>query len=333
MSDQTISPSDQLMKFITAKWISKPVYIAAELRIADLLAENPRSIEELADITGTRSDALYRIMRALACVGIFCEKTDRIFELTPMGGLLRTGIMRSMALMFNSGWNEEAWLQLPECLKTGDIPFEKAHKKPLTEWLEQNPDSVHVFNEANAIRTAAYASPVIKACGFSDAGTFVDIGGGTGILAAEILIAYPSLRGVIADLPEVVRHAGDTMGKYGITDGWEAVECDFFDSVPSEGDVYILSSILHDWHDDKCKSILENCRKAMRKESMLLIIEMIVPEGNEFSVSKLLDLEMMVITGGKERTETEFRELTASAGLNISRIIPVMDLHIIECVK
>ncbi|MCP4727301.1 MAG: hypothetical protein GY863_19850 [bacterium] len=235
-------------------------------------------------------------------------------------------------MMFNSDWNEEAWLQLPECLKTGDVPFEKAHNSHLPAWLEDNPGAARVFNDANAMRTASSASTVIDAIDFPEAGTFVDVGGGTGVFAAEILKAIPSMHGVVADLPEVVIHTGDVMGKYGITDRWEAVECDFFKSVRSGGDIYILSSILHDWQDDKCKKILENCRGAMSDKSRLLIIEMIVPEGNEFSVAKLLDLEMMVITGGRERTETEFRELTASAGLNISQIIPVKDdMHIIEC--
>ncbi|MCP4727764.1 MAG: methyltransferase, partial [bacterium] len=189
MEQKPIPPADQLMKILTAKWISKPVYIAAELRIADLLAENPMSIEEIAAETGTQPDSLYRIMRALASVGIFVEKEGRIFDLTPMGGLLRTGVMRSFALMFNSDWNEEAWLQLPECLKTGDIPFEKAHNSHLPAWLEDNPSAARVFNDANAMRTASSASTGIDAIDFPEAGTFVDVGGGTGVFAAEILKA------------------------------------------------------------------------------------------------------------------------------------------------
>jgi hypothetical protein len=328
------SPPEQLMKFIVSRWINKPIYVAAELGIADMLANGPRSIDELARESETHAPYLYRTLRALASVGIFSEKENGSFELTPMAELLKTGAMRSFALMFNSDWSDKAWGYFLHGVKTGETPFEKAHGMPVTVWLEKNPRAAEVFNEANAIKAAVSHKAIVDAYDFSGIKTLTDVGGGLGLLLAEILMANPSMEGVILDVPSVIKETKKIIQSPELENRCQAIECDFFNLIPSGSDVYLLSNILHDWPDDKCRRILTNCHKAMKSNSKLLVMEMIVPPGNEPSVAKLLDLEMLVTTGGRERTEEEFRELFVSSGLSFNQIIPTKEnVSVIEGIK
>ena len=325
MNPNELPPPAQLMKFIVGKWISKPIYVAAELGIADMLTEGPKSIQDLALSSKSHAPSLYRMMRALASVGVFSETEDKHFELTPMAECLKNGAMRSIALMFNSDWSDKAWGYLMDSVKAGNTAFEKAHGMPLSDWLEENPSAAKVFNEANAIKAVSSHSAIVEAYDFSGTHTLTDVGGGLGVLMTEILIANPLMKGILADIPSVIQKAGEMIRTRGIEGRWQAVECDFFKEIPSGSDVYLMSNILHDWSDDQCRIILTNYKHAMKRESRLLVIEMIVPPGNEPSVAKLLDLEMFVMTGGRERTETEFKNLFESSGFKISRIIPIKE--------
>lgn len=327
-------PPVQLMKFIIGRWISKPIYVAAELGIADMLEGGPRSIEELAQETETHAPFLYRILRALASVGIFSENDNRKFELTPMAEYLKTGAMRSIAQMFNSEWNDKAWEYFLDSVKTGETAFEMAHGLPVADWLEKNPQAAKIFNEANAIKAAVSHRAIVDAYDFSGINTLTDVGGGFGFLMSEILTANPSLKGVILDVPSVIRETKRIIREREIEDRCQAIEGDFFVHIPSGSDAYLLSNILHDWPDDKCQQILASCHKAMRINSKLLAMEMIIPSGNEPSVAKLLDLEMLVITGGRERTEAEYKEIFESSGFKLTRIIPTKEnVCIIEGIK
>ncbi len=310
------------MKFIVGRWISKPIYVAAELGIADLLAEGPRSIEELAQESQSHAPSLYRMMRALASVGIFSETEDKRFELTPMAEYLKTGAMRSMALMFNSDWSDKAWGYFLDSVKTGNTAFETAHGASVSDWLETNPRAAEVFDQANAIKAAGSHRTIVDVYDFSGIRTLTDVGGGLGVLMVEILTANPLMEGVVLDIPSVIEKARRIIRARGIENRCQTVECDFFKSIPSGSDAYLLSNILHDWSDEQCQTILANCHRAMRAESRLLIMEMVIPSRNEPSIAKLLDLEMLVITGGRERTEAEFKNLFESSGFRISRIIP-----------
>jgi hypothetical protein len=322
MNPQELPPHEQLMKFIVGKWISKPVYAAAALGIADMLAEGPKSIGELSVESGTHRASLYRMMRALASAGIFSETKDRHFELTPMAECLKKGAMRSVALLFNSGWSDRAWECFMDSVRTGVTAFDKAHGMPLVDWLEQNPHAAAVFNEANAVKAAGSHKAIVGAYDFSGIGTLTDVGGGLGALAAEILAANPLMKATVADTSSVIQETKIIITARGMEDRCRAEECDFFKAIPPGSDEYLLSNILHDWPDGKCGIILRNVKRAMRRDSRLLVVEMIVPPGNEPSIAKLLDLEMMVMTGGRERTEGEFRDLLESSGFEISRIIP-----------
>lgn len=328
------SPPEQLMKFIVSRWISKPIYVVAELGIADILADGPKSVDELARESDTHASYLYRTLRALASVGIFSENENGNFELTPMAELLKTGAMRAIALMFNSEWSDKAWGYFLDGVRTGETPFERAHGMPVTEWLEKNPRAAEVFNEANAIKAAVSHRAIIDAYDFSGIKTLTDVGGGLGLLMAEILNANPSMKGIILDLPSVIKETGKIIQARGIERRCQAIECDFFAHIPSGSDAYLLSNILHDWPDEKCHLILTNCYKAMKPDSKILVMEMIIPPGNQPSVGKLLDLEMMVVTGGCERTEPEFKELLESSGFNFNRVIPTKNnVCIIEGIK
>ena len=325
MNPEPMPPQAQLMQYIVGRWISKPLYIAAELGIADLLTLGPESMEGLAERTGAHAPFLYRILRALAAVGIFAEDEAGLFSLTPMAECLKSGAMRSMARMFNAEWNDLAWMRFKECVRTGKNPFEEAHGMPFFAWLEQNPEAADLVNEANAVKAAASHRVLVEAFDFDGIGSLVDVGGGTGALLMEVLEAHPGMAGVVADLPSVVAAAEETIRERGLEDRCRAVACDFFQAVPSGSDACVLSHVLHDWSDDDCAAILTSCRRALEKGGRLLVVEMIVPPGNAFSVAKLLDMEMMVVTGGCERTEEEYRRLIEGAGFHLCRVIPTSE--------
>jgi len=332
MSDLS-SAQDQMMRMILTKWISKPIYAAAELGIADLLDRGPMSIEELARATRTRPDALYRLLRALASLGIFSEREDGCFQLTPLASLLKSGTLRSTARSFNSEWNDRAWIHLLEGLRSGRTPFEEAFGTSFSDWLEANPHEARLLSQANAVRADQYRQAVLDAYDFSRFSTLTDLGGGYGTLLQEILSANPALRGTLADLPSVLPEASKALEDAGLKDRCTVTECDLFLGVPAGTDAYLLANVLHDWPDEKAGMILENCRRAMGPDSTLLIIEMLVPPANEPSAAKLLDLEMLVVTGGRERNQDEFRGLLESAGLSLKQILPIgRGLFIMEAI-
>jgi hypothetical protein len=331
---QGIDPHRAMMQMIAAKWTSAPVYVAARLGIADILAGGPKHVEDIAREAGAHAPYLYRIMRALASVGVFEEQNDRIFGLTPLAECLKDGAMRPIALFLLSDWHNQAWDKLFDCVKSGAIPFEEAHGMPCFEWLEANPEAARDFHGANAVKAAGSHSVIVGAYDFAGIGTLTDVGGGYGALLIRILEANPHLQGVVADRTPTLEAARQAIHDKGLEERCTVTQCDFFKEVPAGSDAYLLSHILHDWDDERCGQILANCRDAMRPEAKLLVVEMLVPQGPEFSVSKLLDLEVLVMGGGRERTEDEFRTLLESAGLRLKRVLPTRgDVSIMECEK
>jgi len=334
MKPTDLPPHVQMMQFILGKWISKPLYVAAELGIADMLADGSKSIDALAEMSESHSPTLYRVMRALAGVGIFSETDDRCFELTPMAECLKTGIMRSVALMFHSDWHEKAWDNLLYGVRTGKPPFDKAHGKPIFEWFKDNPEAAKIYNEANALKAANSHRAIVDAYDFSGINTLADIGGGLGTLLAEILNAYPSMQGLVADIPTVVQAARVEIQARALDKRCKVVECDFFNEIPAGSDAYLMSHILHDWNDEQCQKILNNCHRAMQPGSKLFIVETVIPPGNAFSVGKLLDLEVFVMGGGRERTQAEFERLLEACGFRLSQTVPTEEsISLIECIR
>lgn len=321
MSSQPLSPQHQLMQMITAKWLAKPIHLAAELGLADILAQRPLTTDELADRCGVHAPSLARVMRALAGVGIFSRDDVGRHRLTPLAEPLRQGAMQAAARMFNADWNDAAWMELPRAVRSGETAFELAHGAPLAEWLADHPEATRLLTEANAFKAAVSHRVITEVYDFSAIDFLTDVGGGSGQLLVAIARANPRLRGLAADLPEVVPLARELFREQSLDHRLAAGECDFFQAVPSGGRAMLLSHVLHDWPDDSCRTILANCRAALPPDGLLLVVEMVVPEGEGFSLAKLLDLEMMVITGGRERTEQEYRSLLASAGFRLERVL------------
>ena len=331
MSNSKKQFHQQIMQYALSKWINKPMYVAAELGIADILSEGPISIEELAQLTKTHKHSLYRLMRALSGLGIFSESDNRDFQLTPMGELLKDDALRPIVQMFNSDWHDKAWGKLANSIRTGKNAFVNAHKVPIMKWLESNPEAAEIFNKANMIKSTMSAKLINQIYDFSAYKSVADIGGGYGGLLLEILKSNPNLFGSILDLPYVKNGAEKNIRNFDLENNCSFIECDFFKEITVDSDIYMLSNILHDWNDERCKIILENCYQAMNSKSRILIVEHIVPTGNEFSISKLLDLEMFVIGDGQERTEQEYRDLLEKSDFKISKIYSEGDnISIIE---
>ncbi len=321
MSLETIPPETQIMKFILGKWISKPVHVAATLGIPDILAKGSMDIEAISENTETHTDSLYRMMRSLSGVGIFTETKDRVFANTPLSECLMQGRLKSASLMFHSVWHDKMWDNLLHTIKTGCSAFEEVHGEPAFEWFGKHPEDARVFHEANSFKAAFSHREIVENYNFAGIHTITDVGGGFGGLMFEILEANPFMKGVVAELPEVVRDLTGIIKEKNLEDRMSAVECDFFIEIPDGGEAYLFSHILHNWSDEACVTILKICCKAMESGARLLIAEAIIPPGNSFSIAKLLDLEVLLMGGGRERTEEEFRKIMEKSGFRLSRIV------------
>jgi hypothetical protein len=320
----------------TAYWVSRLVYLAAELGLADHLASGPLSADDLASRTQTHAPALYRVLRSLASVGLFTEDTTRRFALTPLGAALKTGApgsARASILTLAGEPVSAAWQGLGYSVRTGKPAFDHAHGKPIFAWLAEHPKDAALFGETMVGFHGAEPAAVAAAYDFSGLRTIVDVGGGTGNLLTTLLARYPQPRGVLFDLPHVQEEAVALINSRGLKDRIQVQAGDFFTTVPAGGDAYVLSHVIHDWSEDQCRTILGHCRRAMKADSRLLLIEMVVPPGNAPHPGKILDIMMLVGPGGEERTGEDYRTLLASAGFRLERIIPTDSaVSIIEAV-
>lgn len=326
MTESKDSPFVQMVNLTFRAQISfHALWAAAELGLADLLGDGRRGSEELAKATGAHPPSLYRLLRALATVGAVREHDGRTFSLTPLGATLRSGpgSLRGAVRFYGHPFRMHAWEEFLYSVRTGERAFDRAYGAPPFDWLKDHPEAAEVFNAAMSSITARLVQDLVSSYDFSSIGALVDVGGGHGTLLASILKANPSMRGVLFDLPEVVVGARDTLSADGVADRCTVVGGSFFDSVPSGGDAYIMKSIIHDWDDNASVAILRNCRAAMSPGGRVLLVERIVPGPDEPDYSKLLDLEMLVIPGGKERTGDEYAALLARAGLKLTRVVAI----------
>ena len=317
-----------LLEMISSSWMSQAIYVAARLGIADLLAEGPKKSDELARSVGAHADSLYRLMRGLTTLGLCAERGDGVFELTPLGSCLRAGVdgsVRSWALHWGGSlW--PIWGTLLHSVRTGKGARTLVTRKGGFDSLAQNPEAVRVFNEAMAEISRLMAEGVVRGYDFSGIGRIVDVGSGHGELLVAILRANPVMRGVLFDLPHVLEDARKRIEAAGVAERCETVPGDFFESVPSGADAYLLKSILHDWDDEHSLVILKNCHRAMAGQGKLLVVERVLPErmqpSSEHRWMAASDLNMMVALAGRERKEAEFRALFGSAGFKLTRIVP-----------
>jgi hypothetical protein len=327
------SPHQQLDQMITGYWISQAIYAAAKIGIADHLKDGPKTVVELAGATATNPDALYRLLRALASVGIFTEGESRRFLLTPLAEPLRSdvpGSKRALALMLGDE-QYRVWAEIDYSIRTGKIAFDKVFGKPAFAYLAEHPDKARIFDAAMVGIHGRESNAVLSVYDFSALRVVADIGGGNGSQITEILKKHATMQGILFDLPHVIERAKARIGASGLVDRCRLVSGSFFDAVPDGADAYILRHIIHDWDEDKCLTILGNCHRAMRPTSKLLVIESVIPPGNEPFHGKFLDLHMLLIPGGKERTENEYKTLFERAGFELTRIVPTgTEVSIVE---
>jgi O-methyltransferase domain/Dimerisation domain len=324
----------QLMQMATGCWISQLVSTAANLCIADHLAGGPKSASEIAPAVRCNPRTLHRFMRALANFGIVLSAGEQKFALTPLGEALKSGAPgagRSTVLITAGPMVWKCFEQLQYSVETGKTAMEKSFGTPLFDYLAQHPELASQFSEAMVGIHGAEPAAVAAAYDFSALQVIVDVGGATGNMLAHILTRYPQCRGVLFDCPHVVADAPTLLRSRRVESRVRIEHGDFFKSVPEGGDAYILSHIIHDWSEEQCLTILSNCRKAMRPGSKLLLVEFVLPEGDEPHIGKLLDMTMLAVTGGEERTTTEYTTLLARAGLTMTRVIPTgSDVSIVE---
>ncbi|MGQ3684380.1 MAG: methyltransferase [Candidatus Loosdrechtia sp.] len=326
----SVPPDAILMQMLFGALVQKSICIVAKLGIADLLAQKPQTAEELAAKTETHAPSLYRVLRTLASTGIFAETAGHTFKMTPIAELLRSDTpnsMRDFAILMGEDWIWSAWGELRHSVRTGEIAHEKVQGMSSFEFLEQNKDAGKIFNRAMTNLSLSVIPAIVGAYDFTGVGRLVDIAGGHGLLLVGILKANPQIKGILFDLPFVIHGADELLKSEGIRDRVELVSGDFFQSVPVGADVYMMKHIIHDWDDGRSIKILQNVRSAMNENSKVLIIEMVVPEGNEPSPSKALDLLMLVMEGGKERTKDEYRNLLEASGLRLARIVPTKSAY------
>ncbi|MBV9366022.1 MAG: hypothetical protein JOY89_17430 [Solirubrobacterales bacterium] len=316
-----------VLRMIWGVHMSRAVYVVAALGIAELLADGPMTAAQLAQATQAHEQSLYRVLRLLASLGVLTEHEDRAFTLTILGERLRADVpasMRSWAMLVDCGGGMRSFEPIIETVKTGKPGLNIAYGKGLFEFLAARPDQAQQFQAAMSDRTAALAPSVATGYDFSPMRTVVDVGGGNGTLLAAILRANDHLRGILFDLPSGVADAATAFQAEGLMDRCEIVPGDFFQAIPDGADGYILANVLHDWDDATSVRILDACRRAMAKDGRVLIVERLIPDDPADAVPVLLsDLTMLVVTGGKERTNAEYSQLLTDAGMKLARVQPV----------
>jgi hypothetical protein len=356
-------PPAALIQRLTGTWVAQAISVVAALGVADALADGPRDVEALAAAAtpsaatteiacathvpvsrwisaagggapsaDARAPSLYRLLRALASVGIFAEGDDGRFRLTPLAEPLRgddPDSVRAQAIMLGEAWAWRPFEHLLESVRTGRSAFERAHGLPIFEYLARHPEASAAFDAGMTPQLGDGA--VAADYDFSRFGTVVDVGGGRGSFLAAILRAHPAVRGVLFEQAHVVPGARQYLDAAGLSSRCEVVAGDIFAAVAAGGDAYVLKRVIHDWDDDRAVRILERCRRAMPPTGRLLVVETVIPPGNAPSFGKLLDVLILAWTGGKARTEAEHRRLLEAAGFAVTRVVPTRSaLSVVE---
>jgi cyclopropane fatty-acyl-phospholipid synthase-like methyltransferase len=314
-----------LMMTFGAHLASGAIYAAAQLRVADHLKDGPRTADEVARAAGSQPQATRRLLRALTVPGVVREEPGGRFALTPLGATLRSDTpdsMRDGILMGYAPFRTRPWEHVAEAVRTGQPTFAKAMGAPVFEYFPKHPEDAALFDASMTALSAQQSQAVAEAYDFAGVRTVMDVAGGRGHLLATVLRAHPSLRGVLFEMPHVAPGAQATFQASGLADRVETLTGDMFQSVPAGGDAYMLKHIIHDWDDAKCLTLLKNVRKVIPPNGKLLVVDMVVPGPGEPHLSKLLDLEMLVMAGGLERTREEFAALFQRAGFRLARVVP-----------
>lgn len=333
MSAWPSSPPERLTRLFRSFWVSRAIYVATELGIADLLSEGPRSPVDLASAAGVHAPSLRRVLRLLAGEGVFAEDEAGRFELTPMAAALRRdgGPLRLQVLFLG---RDASWLaagSLLHSVRTGETAFEHVHGLDFFEYNRQHPADQQLFDQLMAAQTAPAGLAVAQVYDFSPCRSIIDVAGGRGALLIAILSAHPHLKGVVFEQPAVVPGAQAAIAEAGLADRCDVVAGDMFESLPAGADTHLLKYILHDWDDDRCIDILRCCRRALPDNGRVLVVEQVLPSGNSPSFARTQDANMLINVGGMERTVDEYRMLFRAAGLRLTETFPALgELEVIE---
>ncbi len=332
----TLAHQSALIQMASATWVSKSVYVAAKLGIADLLKDGAKSYAELAAATQTHAPALFRLLRALASLGIFTETVPDHFALTPMGHFLRSDIpdsLRGMVLLHGED-DYKAWDCLLHSVKTGESAFEKLYDMSVFEYLKQNTESAKTFDAAMTSYSSRAIPAIISGYDFSETHVLMDVAGGVGSLLTAILKANSHLKGILYELPSVIARAESFIASSEVANRCQLRAGDFFESVPTGADTCLLKHIVHNWDDDDAIALLTKCRQALSSNGKLLLVEHIILPGDAPCFGKLFDVSMLLwCKGGKERTQVEYRDLLHLAGFEMTAVIPTQTpLSLIEAI-
>ena len=319
------------MNLVLGLWSCQAVSVAAELQLADHLADGAREVDALARLTDTHAPSLYRLLRFLTGLGVFAEVAPRVFDQSALSTLLRSDVLTSVrddVLLQGGDWHWRAWGALGHTVRTGEPAIDHLYGEDLFSYFaHQNPEAGARFHRT---LSSGNHDTVLAAYDFSGVAVVVDVGGGQGRLLNALIGASPVLHGILFDRPEVIDEVRARREELGLDDRIELVSGDFFSAIPP-ADLYVLFNVIHDWSDDEAACILKTCRSAMLEGGSILVVEQIVPEWDEWSSIKFGDLEMMVLTHGRERTAAEFQSLFATAELRLERLIPTFsELSILE---
>jgi len=333
-----LAPDVQVLQMALAPFITQSLYVAAKLGIADLLADGSKTAAELAAATDAHEYSLYRVLRALASVGVFTETGDRVFANTSASETLRNDAPNSTRDFVMFIGEEPHWRNLGHTMysvKTGKPAWEHVHGEPIFPYMfNTNKELGEIFNRAMISFSHQDIAPVLSAYDFSDVGKLADIAGGYGHLLAAALKKYPFMSGALFELPQLIDGARSFLESSGVADRVEFVTGDFCKEIPVRADVYLLKHIIHDWYDDTNQKILTNIRENMPDDGRVLIIDAVVPSGNEPHLKKVLDIEMLIAPGGVERTAEEFETLLNNSGFRLNRLISTNSPNdIVEAVK
>jgi hypothetical protein len=332
-TEDYMSQGKLLRELIMGFRTTQIIATAAKLDLAARLKNGPQSATQLAAATQTNEGRLYRLLRALTSLGILETNDDATFSLAALGNVLCgdvPGSLRNVAILYGEAWLWDAYAQLSYSIETATPAFDHAHGLGLYDYLNQNRDAAEKFNKAMTAFSEHEADAVKKAYSFATSKTLVDIGGGQGLFVLSLLNAHPHLSGVVFDLPLVI----NSINNAGVNDRINYVPGDFFRDVYSGGDLYILKSVLHNWDDQSCVTILQNCHNAMQPAARLLIIERILPKEIAKSEAILFDINMLVMTKGQERTEVEYKRLLEASGFLLHKIIYTeAAVSILECLR
>ena len=335
-----LPPPVAMMQMLGGFRVARSIYVAAELGIADFLADGPKSIDELAQATSTHGPSLYRVLRALAGLGIFAEDESGCFSLTPTAEFLKTDVpdsLRASVKLFGEEWHWRVWGSLDYSVKTGEPAFDHLYETGFFDFYNQNPEFANTSSASKTSMVARASASLLANYDFSSISKVVDIGiaGGYGSTLLSVLKANPTMKGVLLDFPPVIEGTRPLVEAAGLTERCELIAGNCLESVPSGGNAYVLMFVVHNWDDERAIKILKNCHQAMAEDGRLLLVEMIMPKGNDPFIGKLVDIESLLITpGGYERTEAQYRSLLAAAGFKVTKIIPTQTANsVIEAVR